>query len=57
MMDGGRLKSPGRMVDRAWCQAIIFKTANNLERVAMWKRVCVVINKFESLVYVNGWPA
>ena len=53
MMGGGRQKSLERMVDRAWCQAIIFKTANNLEE-EIWKGVIVFTNMFKLLLCVNG---
>ena len=53
MMGGGRQKSLERMVDRAWCQAIIFKTANNLEQ-EIWKAAIVFTNMFKLLLCVNG---
>jgi hypothetical protein len=53
MMAGGRQKSLERMVDRAWCQAIIFKTANNLEE-EIWKGAIVFTNMFKLLLCVNG---
>jgi len=57
-MDGGRQKLLGRMVDQAWCQAIIFRTANNLKREWACRGTLVCLqHMFESLICVNGWLA
>lgn len=53
MMAGGRQKSLERMVDRAWCQAIIFKTANNSEE-EIWIGAIVFTNMFKLFLFVNG---
>jgi hypothetical protein len=57
MMDGGRQKSLGRMVDRAWCQAIIFKTANNLKQERVHGRAQLCVHKYVQVVTVRKWIA
>jgi hypothetical protein len=45
MMGGGRQRSLARMVDPVWCQAIIFRTANNSEKNGnLDGHTCVFIN-------------
>ncbi len=56
MMAGGRQKSLERMVDRAWCQAIIFKIANNLEE-EIWMDRGNCVYKYVQVVTLRKWVA
>jgi hypothetical protein len=53
MMDGGRQKLLGRMVDRAWCRAIIFRTANNLGNEWVYGRAHLCVYKYLQVVTVR----